>query len=202
MLEDESGTGAQALAPIEKAPSLPTNVVEAQEGKHVATSLTRDRSGVAPQWSRRVMIVHNHPCAGDPSRSQELNWNPQEGLRTRLKTEMHLRNVQAIEKEVLVTLKPLKHLNRVEEEMWAILERQRVDNASRPSPRTGQIGNLDDPSLHSGLLGKRAQVANTREQLLDQLEKVQKAKELRSKALGTMGTKSSTEDDIAGKSPA
>jgi len=72
---------------------------------------------------------------------------------------------------------------------------------STASPRREQIGNLDDPSLNSALLGKRAQVANTREQLLDQLEKVQKAKELRSKALGTMGTKSSTQDEKAGNSP-
>mmetsp|Transcript_39546 Transcript_39546/g.157067 ORF Transcript_39546/g.157067 Transcript_39546/m.157067 type:complete len:188 (-) Transcript_39546:1598-2161(-) len=123
MLEVGSGTGVQAVALIEEADSLPTNVVEAQEGRHEATSCTRDRSGVAPQRSRRVMIVNKHPCVRDPSRSQELKWNPPEGLQTSLETKMYVWIARAIEKMMLVTLKPLNHRNRVVEETRGILER-------------------------------------------------------------------------------
>mmetsp|Transcript_12968 Transcript_12968/g.18644 ORF Transcript_12968/g.18644 Transcript_12968/m.18644 type:complete len:88 (+) Transcript_12968:239-502(+) len=61
MIEDGSGTGAQAVALIKEAETLPNNVVEAQEGMLAITPVTSDCSGVAPQWSRRVMIFNNHP---------------------------------------------------------------------------------------------------------------------------------------------
>lgn len=61
-------------------------------------------------------------------------------------------------------------------------EKKEIEGSRKAEPASKEV-------RREVISAKKLSVQGAREQLLDQLEKVQRAKELRSKVLGTMGSK-------------